>query len=980
MTHLESYVPLRNIRENRTKTSQKTSYWSLKSAAEVPEEGISKGDTGTESTEIWSAIKNVKDYVLSSGYQVIDSITALCKTPRCMDEISGPAPQQLNNPTQSPVRRFRPVWPNSLLDPEERSSWIKNMLSDPDVSEETKLIIWHMVENEYTVQAGSEPPIFFGNQHRLLPPKALPRTSLYSPSGPRQIHLRRSLYEAPKSNWFPHLQAARGLSNTSTERTAVSPYRRDITPYWSQARRRSRGSARRGFDNFQGVRSSFSVTDMETQFRSLPIRDFGLSPTAKYSRSVNYSDPAISQAVEKYRRGDITDTKENFDNYTQVAKSQFVGSRARLQLNKIKKTKQRKRKTYKNRFETSKILSVKRSRCEDKKQEIGAGVIMDICSLSTGFEPNASSTASVLTNSSIMKDGYKHLNKSSKDDNMYNSENQMPSDSVASSSLVAAPTSGVVANLSNTMPKEESGSSWARKGERFGTLKLNLMNKENSRPSIAEDKVIETKPTEKRAVKVPEDKLKVADEVAPAKIMPCENVSYVCRKAQMRRIKIKEYYSQEIEKLYDLYCKDKDKDAKKKKALDIYESKYHKTRQDYTFYTKLCKKYEFEPGKEYDGNDPDIKLDDEEKQESSEATQSWEQKPTPLLFGIPLKTNIKSADTINPFKNNLFTAKKSEKDGGLNFEGNNDNLLNKKSSKRDGLFLKESDKSAGQLNPHRLFSGQKISGTPSVDLLEYPIQEEKEPAPFSFSSVEPNKGVSNRSTIAGKRAEARKNANASDIFEGSEKSSLWKQNFECTVSSSQGKETQTKDEKTSSSRYLKIFGDKAPSGNIFGVDSNNSLTIPKTANSGWFNLLSSSAKPADGGPFGTTVAKNDRKSSSAKSGGLFSGTNMFDVESNSSPKPFVNCGNSESTSAENIFTSNANSHAPGSLLSPPSQSSSKALFSSSEKGIFSTNNNGFNINKKNEKSEPKFSVGNVNGKSRSNMKKRQIARGRRKIK
>jgi len=80
--------------------------------------------------------------------------------------------------------------------------------------------------------------------------------------------------------------------------------------------------------------------------------------------------------------------------------------------------------------------------------------------------------------------------------------------------------------------------------------------------------------------------------------------------------------------------------------------------------------------------------DDEDKQESSEATQSWEQKPTPLLFGIPSKTNIKSADTINPFKNNLFTAKKSEKDGGLNFEGNNGNLLNKKSSKRDGLFLK----------------------------------------------------------------------------------------------------------------------------------------------------------------------------------------------------------------------------------------------------------------------------------------------------
>eukprot|EP00495_Collosphaeridae_sp_1-RS-2012_P003333 TRINITY_DN2770_c0_g1_i1.p1 TRINITY_DN2770_c0_g1~~TRINITY_DN2770_c0_g1_i1.p1 ORF type:complete len:103 (-),score=49.65 TRINITY_DN2770_c0_g1_i1:2-310(-) len=79
-------------------------------------------------------------------------------------------------------------------------------------------------------------------------------------------------------------------------------------------------------------------------------------------------------------------------------------------------------------------------------------------------------------------------------------------------------------------------------------------------------KIIETKPIEKRsAEKVPEGKLKVSEEITTAKITPCENVSYVSRVAQMRRIKIKEHYSQKIEKLYDRHCKDEDKDAKKKK-------------------------------------------------------------------------------------------------------------------------------------------------------------------------------------------------------------------------------------------------------------------------------------------------------------------------------------------------------------------------------------------------------------------------------
>merc|ERR1712060_293364 len=96
-------------------------------------------------------------------------------------------------------------------------------------------------------------------------------------------------------------------------------------------------------------------------------------------------------------------------------------------------------------------------------------------------------------------------------------------------------------------------------------------------------------------------------------------------------------------------------------------------------------------------------------------------------------------------------------------------------------------------------------------------------------------------------------------------------------------------------------------------------------------------------------------------------------------KPFANCV-SGSTSSQDIFASRTTSQAPGSLFSAPSQSSSNALFSTSEKGIFSSNKSGFNINNKNETPEQKFSFGNVNENSKSSGKRRRIVRGRRTMK
>jgi len=764
----------------------------------------------------------------------------------------------------------------------------------------------------------------------------------------------------------------------------------------------------------------------EKKLRLRPIREFGLSPTANHSRFVNYSDPAIPQALEKSQQGGITYTREDFDNYTKEKKSQYVSSRSMPQLSKIKISKEQKRKIYYSRCEPSEISRIKRSRCEDKKEEIGAGVKADICSLNTGFEPDVCSTATILTQSPITKDESKHVDKSSKDDDLNNSESQMSTDSVAPTSLFAAPTSSVVGNLFGTKPNKVGGFSGHMKGKRFATSSnFNFFKKQKSStemspdkikakvvapqssepklskvklhrismpdffdssinskpitsqsvtqsPSNAEEKIIETKPIGKgSAEKVPKGKLKVSPEITTTK-WPT-----FFRMDQMRRIKIKEHYSKEIEKLYDRHCKDEDKDAKKKQSMDTYENKFHLIRYDHWFYELLCRKFKVEPAEEYDGNGPDIKPDDKEKEEGSGQMQSYEQRPVSILHGTPSTTNVKSADNINPFESDPITPKETTWDGGLDFMGKHGNPLKIKSTEKRELLLQESDKSLGQRKADSLFSSEVINSIPSIGLFGKPIRKDKWLAPFSFTSVKPTKGDSKESIIEEKRAEARKTtANAIDIYKDSDKNSLWKHHFEGTTPNFQGEETHMKDEKTTSSRNLKtIFGVKAPAGNIFGGDSNNVFTMLKPTSTPSFNLFSNSEKPAAGGLF----VKNNGGSSSAKSGGLFSGTNMFDVKSDPTPKPFANCG-SESTSSQNIFASSKSSQVPASLLSPSSQSSATTLLCNSEKGMFSTNNSGFNFNKKNEKSEPKFPFGNENWKLKLSGKKRKIVRGRRTMK
>jgi len=923
MTYQEqTFVPL-EMRDSH-KGSAHTSYQPLMRETDISREASSKVDTGSESPELWNAIKTVKDYVLSTGHQLIDTITGLCKTPSLQEKgYSTTAPKQFGNTNHSSGSSepksdtFRDVstdlWRKSP-ESEDTASWVKSMLSDPDVSGETKLMICSMVQLGFREQVRSVDANLFGEQHRLMPRRSLLSTPRYTPYGSREKSPGITRWEKGRKNsGLPPLLPSRSLSGSITELRDVTPYRQEMWPYENRARSTSRRSSRRGSANFYGLGSSFYVSDTEMEVRS-QTGESSLSQRSNRRGFVTCSDPAIVQALENYRRGRSPYTKEYFDKYNRVRRNQYVGFRSRLELSCTKKSKPEKRKSYEKRYEPSNASGAKRSRSGGKKEE-RVSVPMDTDSVNSGLETDTCSTVTILSQPPIVKGDSILLNASSKDDNLKNEKFSgiMPSEP-------AKP-------ISKTELDEDKPKTLDSLAADLKTSKANLF------------KSTKAKKDEEVSIKQI-DSTKTASAVK-AKVVPAENVSFACRMAQMRRIKIKEHYSQRIEKLYDCHCKDKDKDAKKKKAVETYEEKYHLLRQDHMFYTKLCKKYKVEPGDEYDGNDPVIKPD-----EKPEATKAPEDKPVPSLFDIAPATNVKST-------NNIFANKEPGSLGGFNFSGK--------------LFSQDSAKSLnGQQKNGNLFSGNIISSIPSKSLFGKPIL---------------------KASTTKKLAEAKKaRLRANEIFEGCDTNSLWAHHLEGTMPSEDsdkpekdgeivnkpalGASSSTDPEKTS------LQSEKKTTGNLFSGESNSALTIPKPSSTSSFNLFSN-LKSAGGGLFGT---------SNNSSGGLFSGTpvsgtNMFDDKSDSSTNLFAKSGSASKSETTNIFATTPLSKGPSSLFS--SQAMPNGIFSSSSNGIFSTSNNkdgAFNVSNNKQKSEPKFSFGKVKAKSKTNGKRRRVVRGRRTMK
>jgi len=143
-----------------------------------------------------------------------------------------------------------------------------------------------------------------------------------------------------------------------------------------------------------------------------------------------------------------------------------------------------------------------------------------------------------------------------------------------------------------------------------------------AKPMIEKQVEIDSKSILNEATAVPQK---------PSKVVK-ENISFACRMARLKRIKIRDHYIQQIESLYDSKCTEKDKEAKKSKAVSIYRDKYHKLKQDHSFYTKLCTQYNVEPGEEYIGVDPDVKPEDDEEDEVNKKT-------APVTFSFKPKVN-----------------------------------------------------------------------------------------------------------------------------------------------------------------------------------------------------------------------------------------------------------------------------------------------------------------------------------------------------
>jgi len=737
------------------------------------------------------------------------------------------------------------------------------------------------------------------------------------------------------------------------------------------------------------------ATDSEIRHRSRAGREFGLSPRESQRDLVTYSDPTIARALEKYRLGRMSYTKEDFDKYNNVSRSQFVGYHSRPKLSSSKKNKgEQKRKSYDNRFETA---SAKRSRNLRSKKGNGS---MDIDFFSTSFAPD---TSTILTHSpkspsvsdvsmrSITsnndRDNKTFLTSAFKDPATKNSLAPAADSGVPSGTLFDSVTKpanagvfnnqlrngGQIDDISSTL-KSSASESVKSDSNLFASpntvvplhtdVKTKLDKSSLQSPSkIGKTKIFDTQAPPKPLFNIPRTTKKVEstfddisvnkqtvkkelETVILTKSSPkekaVEHISFVCRMAQMRRIKIKEHYTQQIETLYDNHSKDSDKETRKKKAVDRYHNKYHKLRQDHFFYTKLCEKFKVKPGNEYTGHDPDIKPDGEDEDEMP-SPDTNQVKTKPNLFSFSNSSHGKKGSvTSNPFFNNPFaipTKKKPENTGFIS----SGKINSKPAATGKELFsqFNSSERTEGlQSGSSNLFSGSSVTSTSSVSLFGKPLQKDNQQQPLLVNGKVVNGGANT----------------SSSSFEK-------KETNVCPIAVPNGNMR-----KGAVAKPL-MFEEKVPASNPFGGDSKNSLTIGKSSTSGFKIFSSTTSEQATGSLFGlpTEQTKKDERLSSS-SGGIFTGRNIFNIKGGDSSSPFATSTSGSTASVGNIFTNKTDIKMSG--TSSQMQVSSNNVFSQCE---MSKNNNGFNISKFGKSdTKPQMSFGKDNGKPSNTGKRRRI--------
>lgn len=678
--------------------------------------------------DVWKVIKK---YVVSSVSQLVQKITGQTTEKKddsttSLGRIDGDALRD------SPNNSYPNQQNNDVFATRQRMGWRE---TDPRGQ------MW-MPRRPFTPHQSHYP--YIGNRPQGLPYRPMntrgnPTMSYISPRVVKPYPYRRTWTSTVKS----HARISR-LSNSNP----INRFRRVIGPSSNQ-----RPSLNREIDATSLRRKLFSWE----KYRSKMEYKHEEKSQGESKMKLTYTDPSIRRAIERAEQssGGKIGSKNGL-----IPKRSFA---ARLNRS-ASKDKTHKRKTYRS-FEPG--LKLKQPRNLGIPQKSAMDITVSKCNDVDSVPRNRSEPNSDVSMESEQKDA-SCSDKIVGDIEVEEAPKLTSSDNVPVSPIKVEQSSSLFAPISNTIKPASSGIFVSNNETKESGLFDNVQSKKTLTPAssssglfshpekkdqakvtpstnlfcpsekkvskkitpvsavkakLAEDNVMEVKPKAKLKIeKKSETDCKLvstnttASSQKPSEPAVDESISFACRLGRLKRIKIRDHYIHKIESLYDSNCTEKDKDAKKSKAVSIYKEKYHKLRQDHSFYTKLCKQYDVEPGEEYIGVDPDIKPDEDEAEDKKKTM------PEPFSFKpkVDLESKVDSKPMvdlkpvvnkphINPFAPETTKPAEEPAKKGFNFSGS--------------IF------STGPPKPHK--RKRSIEDSPSTNLFNVP----KKPNLFTGNSI-----------------------------------------------------------------------------------------------------------------------------------------------------------------------------------------------------------------------------------------------------
>jgi len=641
------------------------------------EEGVKTGD-------LWKAIGTIKNYVVSSVSQFVLRLTGSSKKPETKDDststsdrVNGDAlresPRSLFNPNQLNANDFSSRQRMGYGENDPRRQMLLPQYQRP------------FVQNQSHYPYGDDRPQ--GLPYRPMNPRRRNMMSDVSPYVVKPYTYRRAWTSTAKSNARMSRLSNTNPFNRYGRSIGQSPISQRTTSYTevdtTTLRHNYSPIYPRKLFSWERCRSKIEYKHEEGEQGERKV-------------TLTYTDPCIQRAIDRAEAaGARNDEKKGL-----VGKRSF-GARVIRSPNDDQDQTQ-KRKSYKTRGPES---NSKRPKSLDIKEKSGLDLTITRCNDVDSMPMNESQPSSDVSRESEQKDAYYsdkmvgeiEVKESPKPPSLKLIPNASPAKSIQSSSLFAStsktsePASCSIFDTNKSM-KNKSGLFDDVVGDKTVKPRLPSLSGPFSLPERKEQEMIPlikanqsedtvskaksmaktnienpletgSKDTSSTTTAVPQKALETAAD---------ENISFACRMGRLKRIKIRDHYIQKIESLYDNKCTSKDMSAKKMKAVSMYKEKYHKLRDDHTFYTKLCKQYNVDPGEDYVGVDPDIKPEDNEQVE--EKTEK-----APETFSFKLKADTKpkidpkpvmSKPHINPFATDSIKPAEQPAKKGFTFSGN----------------------------------------------------------------------------------------------------------------------------------------------------------------------------------------------------------------------------------------------------------------------------------------------------------------------